>query len=80
MFITDFTCVFSTAEAVWANNKPDAADVWPVHIRGSRYGWQWLSRYVRYSGSESTGEMQQQAEKTVELVVTRFLVPAFAGG
>lgn len=80
MLLRDFTHLFSTAEAVWANNKPNAADVRPVHIRGSRYGWQWLSRYVRYSGSESTGETQQQAEKTAELIVSRLLVPAIAGG
>lgn len=79
MLLTDFTCVFSTAEAVWANNKPHAADVRPVHIRGSRYGWQWLSRYVCYSGSESTGKMQQQAKKTAKLVASRLLVPAVAG-
>lgn len=45
--------VFSTAEAVWASNKPDAADVRPVHIGGSRYGWQWLPRYVCCSDSNA---------------------------
>lgn len=35
MLMTNFACVFSAAEAVWANNKPKAAYVWPVHIRGS---------------------------------------------
>lgn len=85
-FLEDSLCywlisfVFSAAEAVWANNKPYAADVWPVHIRGNRYGWQWLSRYVCYSGSESTAGMQQQAEKTAELVVSRLLVTTIVGG
>lgn len=79
-FFVLHSCVFSVAEAVWANDKPNAADVWPVHIRGSRYGWQWLSRYVRYSGNKSAGETQQQAEKTAELVVSGLLVPVIGGG
>jgi len=64
--------VFSTAEAVWADNKPNAADVWAVHIGRSRYGWQWLSRYVCYSTAAGW--------RTEEMVVSRLLVPTAVGG
>lgn len=64
--------MFSTAEAVWADDKPNAADVWAVHIRGRWYGWQWLSRYVCYF--TATGW------RTVELVASRLLVLIAMGG
>lgn len=64
--------MFSTAEAVWADDKPNAADVWAVHIRGCWYGWQWLSRYVCYFTATWW--------RTAELVVSRLLVPTAVGG